>query len=399
MNVAFVLLTHTSDEPAGVERAVASLADGLRETGHRALIVAAGPPRADDEPGVLRLTSLTLPRPLLFDDLPALFEDPEPVRREVLDLLVRHEIDVVCWADAVVGLGFLNPAPPGVRTALMVHFLRVDEPMRRTLAHRPDAVLAVSPFMIDEARRAGLDADGWHALPNALLGRGTPPDRAERERLRRTGPVRIVTRADPSKGITELLDAFPEGFGRPVEIVIAEAGFELWPGMQADMIEAARSRAAKLPGVEVLPAIPWREVQPFLAGAAVTLMPSTSPETFGNVAAESLSVGTPVVGYGFGHLPVLVGEAGRLVDLDVVSGFGHLPALTGRTLEMIDFTEHAARLWEATAALLDSEEEYHAASRQAPVQVAPHSPAAVAREFLRLTAGSAASTAAPDAER
>lgn len=395
MNVAFVLLTHSSDEPAGVERAVASLADGLREIGHRALIIAAGKPGAEDEPGLVRLDSVRLPDLLLFDDLPQLFAEPESVSAEVRAVLDAHDIDVVCWADAVVGLGFLSPAPPGVRTALMVHFLRVDDHMRRSLDHRPDAVLAVSPFMIDEAARAGLDSKGWHALPNALLSTGRAPDRAERERLRRTGPVRIVARADPSKGVAELLDAFPEGFGRPLQIVLAQAGFELWPGMQEDMIEECRSRAAKLPGVEVLPAIPWLDVQPFLAQAALTLVPSTSPETFGNVAAESLSVGTPVVGYGFGHLPVLVGGAGRLVDLDVVSGFGHLPALTGKALETIDFTDSAGRLWQAVTELLDDEDAYHAASLQAPLQVAEQSPAAVARQFLRIAEGLAAPTGAP----
>ncbi|QNP74394.1 glycosyltransferase family 4 protein [Streptomyces roseirectus] len=402
MNVAFVLLTYAPDEPAGVERAVDSLADGLRAAGHDALIIAAGPAHPGDGPHVVRLDSVTLPRPLLFDDLPQLFEHSAPVRREVLDILGRFEADVVCWADAVVGLGFLNPAPPGARTALMVHFLRVDDHMRRALAHRPDVVLPVSPFMIDEAVRAGLDTTDWRALPNALpggrAGHGTVPDAAERERLRRTGPVRIVTRADPSKGITELLDACPRDLGRPVQIVIAEAGFELWPGMQADMIEAARSRAAALPDVEVLPAIPWQEVQPFLAGAALTLVPSTSPETFGNVAAESLSAGTPVVGYGFGHLPVLVGGAGRLVDLDVVHGFGHLPALTGSTLRTNDFTAGAGRLWQAATDLLADPDAYRAAARQALRQVAPLSPEAVAAEFLRLTAGAPAPARAPGGE-
>jgi glycosyltransferase involved in cell wall biosynthesis len=388
MNVAFVLLTHSSDEPAGVERAIASLADGLREIGHRALIIAAGPPRADDEHDLVRLASLQLPRPLLFDDLPQLFEDPEPVRREVLEILTARDIDVVCWADAVVGLGFLSPAPPGVRTALMVHFLRADDHMQRSLAQRPDAVLAVSPFLIDEAAQAGLDTNGWQALPNALPGTGRTQSREERERLRRTGPVRIVARADPYKGIVELLDALPEGFGRLVQIVLAEAGFELGPGIQTDVTKTCRSRAAALPNVEVFPAIPWRDVQPFLAEAAVTLVPSIRPETFGNVAAESLSVGTPVVAYGFGHLPVLVGGAGRLVNLDVAGGFGHVPLLTGRTLETVDFTDSGARLWQAAAELLDNADAYHAAAGQARHQVSDQSATAVAESFLRITTGS-----------
>lgn len=266
MNVAFVLLTHSSDEPAGVERAVASLADGLREIGHRALIIAAGKPGAEDEPGLVRLDSVRLPDLLLFDDLPQLFAEPESVCDEVRAVLAAHDIDVVCWADAVVGLGFLSPAPPGVRTALMVHFLRVDDHMRRSLDRLPDAVLAVSPFMIDEAARAGLDSKGWHALPNALLSTGRTPDRAERERLRRTGPVRIVARADPSKGVAELLDAFPEGFGRPLQIVLAQAGFELWPGMQEDMIEGAARAPPSCPASRCSPPSPGWTFSPSCRG-------------------------------------------------------------------------------------------------------------------------------------
>ncbi|MFC6087712.1 glycosyltransferase family 4 protein [Saccharothrix lopnurensis] len=387
MNIALVLLTHNPDEPAGVERGVASLADGLRELGHRAVIVAAGPATPDDGPDLVRLSTVTLPPTVLFDDLNVMPADPEPVRQEVLRLMEDHRIDVACWTDAGVGLGYLGAAPAGVRTALMVYFLRVDEPMARSLAHAPDAVISISDFLTDEAARAGLDSSRWHSLPNALLCPGVPPDEEERERLRQTGPVRVLARADPSKGVADLLRAYPEGFDRPVQVVLAEAVFELWPGMQEDMITECRQLAAGLPDVEILPAIPWTEAQPFLAGASVVLVPSTSPETFCNVAAEALSVGTPVVGYDFGHLPVLTGKAGRMVELNVVSGFGHLPALTGSTLKAIDLDDAPARLWRATAELLADPGAYREASRQAPHQVAGHTPVAVAREFLRMVVG------------
>ncbi|NUT47312.1 MAG: glycosyltransferase family 4 protein [Saccharothrix sp.] len=387
MNIAIVLLTHNPDEPAGVERGIASLADGLRALGHRAIIIAAGPARPDDGPDLIRLETVTLPRPVLFDDPNVMPADPEPVRREVLRLMEDHHVDVACWTDAGVGLGYLAPAPAGVRTALMVYFLRVDEPMKQSLAQEPDAVISISDFLTDEAARAGLDSRRWHSLPNALLRPSDPRGEAEREQLRQTGPVRILARADPSKGVADLLRAHPEGFDRPVQIVLAAAAFELWPGMQDDMIAECRQLAAELPNVEILPAIPWTEAQPFLGGAAVVLVPSTSPETFCNVAAEALSMGTPVVGYDFGHLPVLTGEAGRMVELNVVSGFGHLPALTGSTLKMIDLESGPARLWQATEELLADREAYHHASRQAPVQVATHTPVAVAREFLRMVAG------------
>ncbi|MET9529359.1 glycosyltransferase family 4 protein [Streptomyces sp. NPDC006649] len=369
MNIAFVLLTHEPDEPAGIERALASLADGLGELGHRVLFVAAGPPSASDGPGLVRLKTLTLPRPMLVDQVLSLLPSPLPVQREIESVLREQDIDLVCWADAVAGLGYLSPAPPGVRTALMVHFMRTDESMKQSLEHKPGVVLPVSDYLTRDSARAGVDTTGWRALPNAVPARSDPPSADVREQLRRTGPVRTLARADPQKGIAQLLEAFPEeGIGRPVQIILATARFEFWPGMQEDVLDECRRLADRLPDVEILPRIPWQDVQGFLAGASVALAPSVEPETFGNVAAEALSVGTPVVGYALGHLPVLVGEAGRLVDL----------------------SDGPGRLWAQVRELVDDAPAYHALSRQAVSQATGLTPVAVARTFLALTAPTAA---------
>ncbi|MGI5337689.1 glycosyltransferase family 4 protein [Streptomyces sp. CA-181903] len=365
MNIAFVLLTHNPDEPAGIERSIASLAEGLREAGHHPLIIAAGPANPMDDSSLLRLSTLTLPRPAREEDLLALLADPTPVEREVRHLLTTHRVDLVCWADAVWGLGYLNPAPVGVRTALMVHVPRADKAMHQSLAHRPRAVITTGDFMIREMADTGLDTSSWHTVPNALLHQTLPSGPAEREQLRHSGPVRIVARAEPQKGTAELLAAFPDRLGRPVQIVLAAAGFEYWPGMQNQTIEQCRELAAGLPEVELLPALPWQQVQPFLARAAATLVGSTSPETFGNVAAEALSVGTPVVGYRLGHLPDLVGQGGRMVDL----------------------TDGPKHIWRTLAELLDDREAYHAAAQLGPTQVAPLAPRAVAETFLTATLG------------
>ncbi|MGW2183254.1 glycosyltransferase family 4 protein [Streptomyces sp. NPDC001732] len=360
MNVAFVLLTHTPDEPAGIERSIAALVVGLRELGHRALVIAAGPGTADDGEDLLRLNSLVLPRPAMEEHLTALLADPTSVEQEVRGLLAGHEVDLVCWVDAVWGLGYLSPAPAGTATALMVHVPRTDAPLYRSLEHCPGRVLTVSDFMVEELAREGVDSSTWAVVPNALMHTVAPPAPGEREALRESGPVRIVARAEPHKGIAELLKAYPAGLGRPVQIVLAEAGFEYWPGMQNDVVTECRALAAGLPGVEILPAMPWQEVLVFLAGAAVTVVSSTSPETFGNVAAEALSVGTPVAGYGLGHLPALTGPAGRMTALE--SGPGSL--------------------WKAVTGLLDDPVAYRAASAQGPRQVAAYTPSAVAQAFL-----------------
>lgn len=73
-------------------------------------------------------------------------------------------------------------------------------------------------------------------------------------------------------------------------------------------------------GTVLLPALAWREVPEFLAGAAVTIVPSAR-ETFGNLALESLSAGTPVIAHATGNLPALIGpDAGILVPLDAGPG-------------------------------------------------------------------------------
>ncbi|GAA3710879.1 glycosyltransferase family 4 protein [Streptomyces sp. NEAU-PBA10] len=365
MNIAFVLLTHNPDEPAGIERSVAALAEGLRALGHPTLIVAAGPATASDPAQLIRLKSLALPRPAVEEDLARLLADPAPVTREVGGLLAEHRVDLVCWVDAVWGLGYLSPAPAGTATALMVHVPRTDAPLRQSLEHRPRRVVTVSPFMVRELARQGLDTASWAVVPNALLHEVPPPAPAAREELRRNGPVRIVARAEPHKGIAELLRAVPRVRTRPVEIVLAEAGFEYWPGMQHDVISECKALAEELEQVRILPGMPWQDVPAFLAGAAVTVVSSTSPETFGNVAAEALSVGTPVVGYGLGHLPDLVGAAGRMTDLE----------------------EGADRLWRDLTGFLSDRIAYHTAAQEGPRRAAAYRPAAVARAFLDATAG------------
>lgn len=394
MNIAFVMLTYHTDEPAGIERSLASLAAGLRELGHRALVIAAGSEDGVPDPHIVRLRSVTLPRPVPYERIRRLLADPDAIAREVRQILDRHRTDVVCWGDAVSGLGFLSPAGPTTRTALMVHFPRADEAMRQSLAHAPDAVVTVSPFMVEEAARAGLDSRAWHTLPNALLTSCGPPGADRREELRRTGPVRVVARADPQKGVADLLRSVPPGLGRPVQAVLAKAGFELLPSLQDRYLRECRALAEARAGVEILPPLPWHEVPRFFAGAAVAMVPSTGPESFSNVAAESLSVGTPVVGFREGHLPSLVGDAGRTAACSP-HGREDPPVLRGPSAHLPSVGLRTDALWSAAAELLGDRAAYHEASRRAPLRTAAHTPAAVARAFLHAVGARPAERRAP----
>ena len=284
-----------------------------------------------------------------------------PVQARVRDILTRHRTDVVCWAHASWGLGYLAPAPPGTRTVLKVAVLRTDPLFRQALAAQTGKVITNSDFLISQAADAGLDVTGWAAVPNALLTTTAPPSPSAREELRRRGPARIAVRAEPHKGIAELIAAIPPGLDRDVEIALAAASFEYWPGMQDQVMAACAAAARAAPArVRLLPALGWRDVPRFFAGAAVTIIATTSPESWCNAAAEALSAGTPVIAYDFGHVPVLTGPAGVMITP------GQPPDA----------------LWAAATRLLADPGAYHAAATAAPGQVRPHTPAASAAAFL-----------------
>lgn len=359
MTIVFVLLTYRPDEPAGIERSIAALVCGLRAHGHRAHVLAAGPVTAAHRPEIICLRSLVLPHPATEEDLLAAVANAPGLPGEVTGILSETDAELVCWADATWGLGYLAPHP-GIATALMVRVLRTDTYLHQALAHHPDHVLTTSKFLLHQAAAAGLDTRGWQAIPNALLTPGTPPSPPIREDLRRRGPVRIVARAEPHKGIAELIAACPRDLSRDVAIVLASAGFEYWQGMQREVIITCQRLADDHPRVRLHPALPWQGVQPFLGGASCTIIASTSPETFCNTALEALSVATPVITFDLGHVPTLIGDAGTVVPLSL----------------------GAQGLWQAVTDLLDDPLRYQGASQAGPTRAAGHQPQTVAQRFL-----------------
>jgi glycosyltransferase involved in cell wall biosynthesis len=351
--VAFVLLSYRPDFPAGIERSVAALAEGVRRLGHSPLIVAGGPAAPGDtaEPCLVRLKSVSLPWPATARDVESALADPGPVVDEVRAVLAAHDAAAACWAEPLWGLGWLSPAPAGTRTALMVHKIRPagEERWRAALA-AADVICPASDWLAAEAAHAGYGGNRWTTVPNALLADPAPVPEPAREQLRAAGPVRIAARADPEKGIPEFLAAIPDGWTRPVQVVLADAGFELRPGVQQDVAARCKDQASRrLDVITLLPALGWREVPPFLARAAATVICSIEPETFCFTAAEALAGGTPVVCYDFGNVPLLTGPA----DLAVPPGSG------------------PEALWDALARLLSSPAAYHQAARAAPARVAP----------------------------
>jgi iron(II)-dependent oxidoreductase len=170
-----------------------------------------------------------------------------------------------------------------------------------------------------------------------------------------------VARAVPGKGQAAFLRAMPEGWTRPVEVVLAEADFEFTRGETAQALADCRAERERRPGlVRILPALPWRHVPPFLAGAALTPVTSLEPETFSFVAAESLSAGTPVTALDIGYVPRLLGPAGAVTP----------------------FASGMPGMWGAVIRLLADHDAYHAACLAAPARVAAHTPERAAEVFL-----------------
>jgi glycosyltransferase involved in cell wall biosynthesis len=315
--VAFVLVSYRPDEPAGMERAVAAMSAGLRGLGHRVLILtAAAQPRPDA--GIVRLRELPVTFPCDDDTLrDAIQARQAAIARELDATLAGHQADVMVYVDGLWGLGRLAAAVRHhARRVLAVHVVghHADLAPALAAAHR---VIAPSAVVLAEASARGYDPADWRVVPNPLLvdpGQLERPDAARREQLRLHGPVRIVARLGAEKGVASLLAAATPG-SRPVQVVLASAGFEAESGSQQALLGECRALAASA-GADLRPALAWHQVPAFLAGAAVTIIPSAR-ETFGNLALESLSAGTPVVAYATGNLPALLDgiAAGALVPV------------------------------------------------------------------------------------
>lgn len=363
VTVAFVLVSYRPDEPAGIERAVAATAAGLRAAGHRPLILTAAP-QPQPGPDVIRISALPASFPCSDDMLRSACQAHEDaIARELDTILDRHHADLVIYADGLWGLGRLagrvrHPA----RRVLAVHVVGHGADLCPALA-AARRVIVPSPAVLAEARASGYDTTAWQVVPNPLLVDPDDirqPGPGEREQLRRRGPVAVVARLGAEKGVPALLAAAPPDF-RPVNLVLAKASFETAPGSQHALLAECQALAPAA-GARLMSPLPWREVPRFLARAAVTIVPSAR-ETFGNLAAESLSAGTPVVAYSTGNLSALLGDSGA--GALVPPGAG------------------PDALWRAARDLLRDPVGYRQACRAAYCRSRNYRPAGIARTFLK----------------
>jgi len=246
---------------------------------------------------------------------------------------------------------------------LAVHVVGHDQDLVPALA-RAQVMITPSTAVLAQAHHRGYDTTGWQVVPNALLHDHPPPDEQRREELRRHGPVRVLARLGPDKNVRALLDA-GRLTGRGVEVVLAQAGFEQAPGAQAAEYRRCAHAAAHLPMGSVRDGgLPWHHVQPWLAQAATVIVPSTK-ETFGLVALEAMSVGTPVIAFDTGNLPALIGTGHDTGGVIVPRAHGE------------------SGLWDAAETILDHPLRYAARSRAAYYRSRDYLPTTIAHDFLK----------------
>lgn len=347
--IAFVLISYARDVPAGMERATANLADGLRHLGHRAIVITA---QRCLDPDVVRLRSMNLTFPC--DDTTlrdAIDHRGGLIQDELAAILDEHRVDVVVHVDALWGLGRIMPRHRA-RRVLAVHVMGHEEDLRPALV-QAERVITPSTTVLAQAAGRGHPVDWWTVVPNAsgeMRGCGAVPD----------GPIRIMARLGPEKGVRELLSVGRQ-HKRPVEIVLAAAPFERIDDAQIDLLQRCRALVQDDPMVSLYGrGLPWSRVPTWLGGASVVIVPSVA-ETFGLVALEAMSVSTPVICHDVGNLPELVKDGGVVVAQ----------------------SEKAAGLWRAADALLADPVAYGARSRAAYYRSRDFRPTRVAELFLK----------------
>jgi glycosyltransferase involved in cell wall biosynthesis len=361
--VAFVLVSWRPDIPAGMERAVAAHAAGLADAGHRAVIITAD----HTAPAIYRSATVavltTLKGTFPCDDATlrtAINVSADALRDELVAIFTRELVDVVVYIDALWGLGRIMPTHPRTRSILAVHVVGHDADLHAALTRQPAAVIAPSCTVLAEAAARAYDTGVWKIVPNALLTAPNPQPQHHRDQLFRYGPVRVLARLGPEKGVATLLQP-RTAFDRPIEVALANAPFELTAGSQEHLLRQCQALAAKTPGVTIRSGLTWDEVPAWLGEASLVIVPSHA-ETFGLVALEAMAASTPVIAHDVGNLPALIDDGGVIV-----------PRRHG-----------ADGLWRAARSLLSDAVRYRRTSRAAYYRSRDYWPALVANQLLKV---------------
>ena len=226
-------------------------------------------------------------------------------RASAVKLMTLHDYWLVCPMHLMWKLGRrVCERPQCLRCT--IHGKRPPQLWRRTgLLERGldqlDAVRAPSRHSAELHRERGVRAPivqlPYHLPEGWASPEGQPPVAAQ------PAPARPYFAA-----AGRLVDE--KGFEGLIEAMGSLPEFDLRLAGAGPNEERLRRRADELPNVELLGLLSPPELGDLYRGARAVVVPSLFPETFGYVAVEAMSVGTPAIVSSIGALPELIEASG-----------------------------------------------------------------------------------------
>ena len=228
----------------------------------------------------------------------------EAARQRPVKLMTAHEFWLLCPISSLwrfdreicpqrqcIRCSLANRRPP--------QLWRLSDAVDRGLSHL-DALVFPSQHTLSLHRQHGIRARRLvhlpHFLPEDWASTGTgPPTKASRE-----SSSTSLYFAAAGRLVTE------KGFHRLLPLMAQLPGIDLKIGGTGPQESELRRMAKGLPNVHYLGQLSLAEMAQLYAGAVAVVIPSLFYETFGYVAVESLSLGTPVIVHDCGALPELI---------------------------------------------------------------------------------------------
>lgn len=324
------------DAPTGAERSLALLACGLRQRGHRVLVVVPGAwvlaevvRAAGAEVAVVASRSCWL---AYYEARPWPVALAKWTRFAVSGSRRRLSRVIAAWGADVVhvnGLPHVHGAAAaraaGRPVAWHLREILPRGPRRRWMASRvarhATAVIAVSEAVARWVREEGIE-DCLHVVHNGVAPPGPAPDPAPARRvLGLPGDgvvVSLIGQLVAHKGAAAFVEAARLALGAEPGLRFMLAG----PGPPAFRaeVEAAVRRTGHGERFHLLPAQPAADA--LLAASDVVCVPTTQPDPLPRAVLEAMAASRPVVAFRDGGTPEMIhdGSTGVLVEPRDVGG-------------------------------------------------------------------------------